>query len=40
MDHFDHETTDVYKVVIEFIALADGVAEKLPRGRAYVSSQC
>jgi len=27
MDLFDHEAMDVYKVAIEFIALADGVAE-------------
>jgi four helix bundle protein len=39
MDHFDHEAMDVYRVAIEFIALADGVAEKLPRGRAYLADQ-
>ena len=39
MDCFDHERMDVYKVAIEFIALADGVAENLPRGRAYLADQ-
>jgi len=39
MDYFDHEQMDVYKVAIEFIALADEVAENLPRGRAYLADQ-
>jgi four helix bundle protein len=39
MDYFDHEKMDVYKVAIEFIALADEVAEDLPRGRAYLTDQ-
>ncbi len=39
MDYFDHEKMDVYKVAIEFIALADEVAENLPRGRAYLADQ-
>lgn len=39
MDCFDHEKMDVYQVGIEFIALADGVAEDLPRGRAYLADQ-
>ena len=39
MDYLDHEKMDVYKVSIEFIALADEVAESLPRGRAYLTDQ-
>jgi four helix bundle protein len=39
VDYLDHEKMDVYKVVIEFIALADEVAENLPRGRAYLADQ-
>ena len=39
MDYFDHEKMDVYRVAIEFIALADEVAENLPRGRAYLADQ-
>jgi len=39
MDYFDHEKMDVYKVAIEFIDLADEVAENLPRGRAYLADQ-
>jgi len=39
MDYFDHEKMDVYQVAIEFIALADEVAENLPRGRAYLADQ-
>ena len=39
MEYFDHERLDVYKVAIEFIALADELAENLPRGRAYLVDQ-
>ena len=39
MNSFDHERMDVYKVAIEFIALADEVTENLPRGRAYLTDQ-
>ena len=39
MDTFDHEKMDVYNVAIEFVALADELAESLPRGRAYLSDQ-
>jgi hypothetical protein len=40
MDHSDHEAMDVYRAAIEFIALADGVAENLPRGRATWLTDC
>ena len=36
---FDHEKLDVYKVAIEFIAIADDVVEHLPRGRRYLADQ-
>ena len=39
MDHFDHEKLDVYQASIEFVALADGIVEHLPRGRAYLADQ-
>ena len=39
MNSFDHEKMDVYKVAIEFLALADEIAEDLPRGRAYLVDQ-
>ena len=39
MDTFDHERLDVYKAAIEFVALADDVVERLPRGRHYLADQ-
>ena len=39
MTQFDHERLDVYRVAIDFIVLANDVAERLPRGRAYVADQ-
>ena len=30
---------DVYKAGIEFVALADDIVERLPRGRSYISDQ-
>jgi four helix bundle protein len=30
---------DVYQIAIEFVVLADGIVEHLPRGRAYLSDQ-
>ncbi len=39
MDHFDHEQLDVYQRAIEFVVLADGIVENLPRGRAYLADQ-
>ena len=39
MAQFDHEKLDVYGVAIDFVVLANDVAERLPRGRAYVADQ-
>ena len=39
MAQFDHEKLDVYGVAIDFVVLANDVAELLPRGRAYVADQ-
>ena len=39
MLQFDHERLDAYAVAITFVALANHVAQKLPRGRAYVADQ-
>ena len=39
MTQFDHERLDVYRVAIDFIVLANDVAQRLPRGRAYVADQ-
>jgi len=36
---FDHEKLDAYRVAIDFVALADGIVEQLPRGRAYLADQ-
>ena len=35
----DHEKLDVYQASLRFVAVAEGVAEGLPRGRAYVADQ-
>jgi four helix bundle protein len=39
MIEFDHEKLDVYKAGIEFVAMAEDVIERLPRGRAYLADQ-
>jgi len=39
MRDFEHERLDVYRVAIEFIALADDVAAALKEGRAYLATQ-
>jgi len=39
MSHFDHDKLDVYRVSIDFVAVADGIVEGLPRGRAYLADQ-
>ena len=31
--YFDFEKLDVYQVALDFVASADDVAQKLPRGR-------
>jgi four helix bundle protein len=35
----DHEKLDVYHVAVEFVIVADGIVEHLPRGRGYLSDQ-
>jgi len=39
MDHFDHEKLDVYQRAVDFVVVADGIVENLPRGRAYLADQ-
>ncbi len=39
MNTFDHERLDVYQVAIDFVAFADDVVERLPRGRRYLADQ-
>lgn len=39
MDHFEHEKLDVYKAAIEFVALVNELAERLPRGRGQIGDQ-
>ena len=39
MNQFDHERFDVYHVSIEFLVIADEIAQSLPRGRSYLSDQ-
>jgi len=36
---FDHERLDVYQAAIDFVALADGIVERLPRGRSHLGDQ-
>ncbi len=39
MDGFEHERLDVYRARIERVAGADQLADRFPRGRAYLSDQ-
>jgi four helix bundle protein len=39
MTAFDHERLDVYRAAIDFVALADGIVEHLPRGRSHLGDQ-
>ena len=39
MANFDHKKLDVYRVSIEFVALADNIVEQLPSGRSYLVNQ-
>jgi four helix bundle protein len=39
MEQFDHDKLDVYQAAIEFIALGDELAQRLPRGRSYLADQ-
>jgi four helix bundle protein len=36
---FDHEQLDVYQLAIEFVAQANDIIERLPRGRGYLADQ-
>ena len=36
---FDHEKLDVYQLAIEFVANANDIIERLPRGRGYLADQ-
>jgi four helix bundle protein len=36
---FDHEKLDVYGVALDFLVIADGVAQGLPRGRSHIADQ-
>src|SRR5687767_3446368 len=35
----DHERLDVYRVALEFVVVASEVAERMPKGRAYLADQ-
>ena len=39
MEQFEHERLDVYRISIEFLALAEQLASALPKGRAYIADQ-
>ena len=39
MNGFEHESLDVYRVSVEFLARADEVAASLPKGRAHLVDQ-
>ena len=39
MGEFHHERLDVYQAAVGFVVVADGVADALPRGRAYLADQ-
>jgi four helix bundle protein len=36
---FDHEKLDVYQVAVEFVAKANDIVVRLPRGRGYLGDQ-
>ena len=37
--YFEFEKLDVYQASLDFVAIADEIAERLPRGRAYLKDQ-
>ena len=39
MSEFDHERLDVYRLALEFVVVASDVAERMPKGRAYLADQ-
>ena len=36
---FDREKLDVYRVALDFLVLANGIVERLPRGRSHLADQ-
>lgn len=36
---FDHEKLDVYRLALDFLLEADGVLERLPKGRGHIVDQ-
>ena len=36
---FDHERLDVYQSALDFIVVADGAIQQLPRGRSHLADQ-
>src|SRR5687768_18373754 len=39
MMQLDHERLDVYDLALEFLVLANGIIEGLPRGRSHLADQ-
>jgi four helix bundle protein len=39
VSEFDHDRLDVYRTAIEFVVIANEIAEQLPRGRGYLADQ-
>lgn len=39
MDQFDHEKLDVYRTAIDWVSLAQDIAQALPRGTGYLADQ-
>ena len=39
MTDFEHERLDVYRAAIEWLVIADELATRLPRGRAFLAAQ-
>lgn len=37
--HFEFEKLDVYHASLDFVVIADEIAEGLPRGRSYIKDQ-
>jgi len=39
MNEFDHEKLDVYRIAIDWVSLAQDIAEALPRGKGNLADQ-
>ncbi len=39
MEQLDHERLDVYRLALDFVVLANGIIEALPRGRSHLADQ-